>query len=153
MSCTPKPWFVMASGGRRAGGAGRHLESLYSAGVNTEVETIDEGRSRGGRGDRGEERKPPRSPRDLPSSVSILRSPLVSPLPARRHPLAHPPRSPARRESVRIRFRSPQLLEPFVAAAVEAVEVIPDGILLVVILVVLLGGIERARGEDVLGAR
>src|SRR5258708_32460300 len=74
-----------------------------------------------------------------------------SPPPARRHLLAHPTRSPARRESVRVRFRSPQLLEPFVAAAVEAVEVIADGILLVVILVVLLGGIERPGGKDVGG--
>src|SRR5262249_8917034 len=53
--------------------------------------------------------------------------------------------------SVRVRFRAPQLFQPVVAAAVEAVELVPNGILLVVVLVVLLGAVERLCGEDVGG--
>src|SRR6266542_4683227 len=50
-----------------------------------------------------------------------------------------------------VRGLPPNLLEPLIASAVEAIEVIPDGVLLVVILVVLLCAPERRRGKDVGG--
>src|SRR6266542_3811641 len=50
-----------------------------------------------------------------------------------------------------VRCLPPDLLEPLIASAVEAVEVIPDGVLLVVILVILLGAPELRRGKDVGG--
>src|SRR5262245_22572733 len=43
---------------------------------------------------------------------------------------------------------APQLLEPRVASAIEAVEPIADRILLVVVLVILLGIVERCRRHD-----
>src|SRR5689334_9309227 len=44
------------------------------------------------------------------------------------------------------RCRSPQLFQPLIAPAVEAVELVAERILFVVVLVVLLGTIESCRG-------
>src|SRR5262245_3184914 len=78
------------------------------------------------------------------ASTSVLhseRSPAIS-------ASAPTPVSKRRRSAMVLVLLAPQLFEPGIAPAIEAVEFVADGILHVVILMVLFGFVERARSEE-----